>query len=380
MGMNSRRLREFAVVMLLAGLGALPALAAVDARPAAPVAPAAMSLPNRGPAVATTRPAAPSSVEHAVVISVDGLRPDVLLLANTPRIHALARSGCYSFWARTTLIGITLPSHTSMLTGYTPDHHGITWNDDSRDWMIFPRVPTLFEVSKRAGLSTAMATGKTKFAILAKPGTVDWMSIKSSKDADVARQAARILREDRPNLLFVHFPGADVAGHTKGWGTPDQIAAVENIDKQVGIVLDTITRQGLSDSTVVLLSADHGGAGGTHGGDDPRSRSIPWIISGPGIRHNFDLTRDRGLTINTEDTFATISYLLNLPIDGHIDGKPVLDILDDSGDLMHPIAPSKPSLPIVPTLPVLKSPRQHTVQVSATAGTGAAPDSSAARQ
>ena len=84
------------------------------------------------------------------------------------------------------------------------------------------------------------------------------------------------------------------------------------------------------------MTADHGGTGKWHGPDDPRARHIPWIISGPGIRKNVDLTIYRELTINTEDTCATTCWLLSIPVDHPIDGKPVQVIsAAGAGQLMH---------------------------------------------
>jgi hypothetical protein len=80
----------------------------------------------------------------------------------------------------------------------------------------------------------------------------------------------------------------------------------------------------------VLVSADHGGAGKSHGPDDPRSRMIPWILAGPGVKRGFDLTLDRELEINTEDTFATLCWLMNIPVRETIDGHPVTAVLADA--------------------------------------------------
>src|SRR4051812_30147894 len=56
----------------------------------------------------TSRPV--EDVKHVLVVSIDGLRPDLLLLANTPNIHAMMLRGSYCMWARTTPNSITLPS------------------------------------------------------------------------------------------------------------------------------------------------------------------------------------------------------------------------------------------------------------------------------
>lgn len=299
--------------------------------PPATTKPTTAPSPSDWPSWAGGRPV--PAIRHAVIISIDGGRPDVLLRASTPSLRKLMEAGSFSFWAQTVPVSITLPSHTSMLTGVSPERHGVNWNTDLPEGtVIYPNVPTLFEVAKRRGLTTAMVTGKTKFDTIDRPGTVDWVSILGTtkavaKDSEVGDAAVRTLREHHPDLMFVHFPGADSAGHTIGWGSKEQLAAVERIDRQVGRILDALDEEKLRGSTVVLLSADHGGQGRTHGANDPRSRHIPWVVAGPGIRQNYDLNTNPKLYIRTEDTFATISYLLGLPISSEVEGKPVLDIL-----------------------------------------------------
>jgi arylsulfatase A-like enzyme len=269
-----------------------------------------------------------AAVQRAIIISADGMRPDVMLRARTPNIRRLMEAGTFTMWARTVPQAITLPSHTSMLTGVTPARHRVLWNDDIGE-KAYPKVPTVFEVAKQAGLTTAMVTGKSKFAALARPGSLDWAEVKTATDEEVGTRAAQVLREHKPGLLVVHFPGADGAGHSKGWGSPEQVTAIETIDRMIGVLLDALEEQSLAESTVIIFSADHGGAGRSHGPNDPRSRHIPWICVGPGLRKGYDLTRDPNLIVNTEDTFATACWFLGLRPAGPLDGKPVEQVLAD---------------------------------------------------
>jgi hypothetical protein len=320
-----RRKMGVSLVLLLATLAAA---GAEDAKQRTDRADGkAATTPDAG-AAETRRPKPVAAIEHAVIISVDGLRPDVLLRAKTPNMRRLMDSGSFTLWARTVPQSITLPSHTSMLTGVTPERHGVLWNGDLPE-PAFPRVPTIFEVVKRGGYTTALITGKTKFVALERFGSMDWSSVAKATDVEVGTSAAAILREHRPGLTVIHFPGGDAAGHSKGWGSPEQLAAVEGIDRAIGKVVDTLEQTGLRNSTVVILSADHGGAGKSHGPNDPRSRHIPWIASGPGIRRNYDLTLDPTLTVNTEDTFATACFFLGVRPIGKIDGKPVEQVLEE---------------------------------------------------
>ena len=291
---------------------------------------------TRAAAEPTTRPV--PAIERAVVISIDGCRPDVLLRAKTPNVHHLMETGSYSFWARTTALAITLPSHTSMLTGLVPRRHEIEWNIDlPLMHPVYPKGQTLFEVAKRAGYTTAMAAGKSKFSTLAKPGTLDWAYVPestTSEDPEVVDHAVEMIADHKPQVLFVHLPSTDNVGHAVGWGTHAQIAAVEQADAQIGRLVDALREAEVLDHTFILVTADHGGAGRSHGPDDARSRHIPWIANGPGIRKDLDLTTYPKLEINTEDTFATVCYLLAIRRDPTIDGKPIAQIVETS-DLMH---------------------------------------------
>ncbi|MCR6656334.1 MAG: ectonucleotide pyrophosphatase/phosphodiesterase [Opitutus sp.] len=278
------------------------------------------------PVAAPQRPI--PEVKHVMLVSVDGLRPDRLLLADTPVLRSLIRNGAYTFWARTTAVSITLPSHTSMVTGVKPDKHGIVWNWDLKvAEPIYPRVPTVMEMATKAGYSTAMIAGKSKFSFLNKPGTITYASVPEPGKGDgnevVVENARRIVLEHKPDFAFVHFPDVDSKGHALGWGRPEQLAKIEETDAQLGRVLAAYDEAGILSSTVVIISADHGGAGLSHGADDPRSRHIPWIISGPGVRRGADLTQQASLEVNTEDSAATICWLLGLRQQPYFDGKPV---------------------------------------------------------
>lgn len=282
-------------------------------------------------------------IDHVVLISIDGCRPDVLLRVKAPNVRKLMEGGSYTFWARTVPVAITLPSHASMLTGVMPEKHGITWNKQIGDAEIArPKFPTIFEVAMRYGLTTAVVAGKSKFDAFAQVGHVGRGWTKAASDNEVAAKAVQTIKDYHPEVLFVHFPGADKEGHANGWASPQQVAALENIDTQIGKVIAAVDDAKLRERTAILITADHGGAGRGHGTtsagaapDDPRNQHIPWILNGPGIRKGYDLSQDARLRINTVDTFSTLCYLLGLQPNGAIDGKPVTLVVDNPGQLLH---------------------------------------------
>ncbi|HEX2853155.1 MAG TPA: ectonucleotide pyrophosphatase/phosphodiesterase [Opitutaceae bacterium] len=268
-------------------------------------------------------------VEHVVIISIDGLRPDRALLADMPTLRGMLRAGAYTFWARTTAVSVTLPSHTSMVTGVIPGKHGIEWNRDlPLSEPVYPNVPTVMEMATRAGYVTAMVAGKSKFSTLNKPGTITHTYIPTGVKGDndeVVVEVTKIIEAHKPQLLFLHFPDVDTVGHKYGWGSAEQLAQIEKTDTQLAKFFAALDRAGIRQSTVVILSADHGGAGLTHGAEDFRSRHIPWIATGPATRKFFDLTQIRPLEVRTEDTCATACWLLGLPLPAYFDGKPVYE-------------------------------------------------------
>lgn len=276
------------------------------------------------------KPARPiPAIERVLIISIDGLRPDRLLLADTPVMHGLIKQGAYTMWAQTTAVSVTLPSHVSMLTGVAPGKHGIVWNTNLQlQTTIYPNRPTVFEMAKQAGYSTALVSGKAKFRFLAKPGTLDHVFLPKDQDYEadeaVTDEAVRTIATLKPEMLFVHLLANDKSGHKYGWGSPEQLATIARADICVGRILVALEQAGLKASTLVIVTSDHGGAGLTHGPEDPRSRNIPWIVTGPGIKAGFDLTQIADLTVRTEDTCVTACWVLGLPLPEYFDGKPVL--------------------------------------------------------
>jgi predicted AlkP superfamily pyrophosphatase or phosphodiesterase len=274
-----------------------------------------------------------------LIISIDGLRPDVMLLADAPNIRAMMKAGAYSMYAHTVAEGYTLPAHVSMLTGVLPERHGVTWNDYVEQ--AYSNVPTIFELAKRKQLSTAMAVAKMKFIVLARPGTIDVSFVADEdkmNDADVAREAIKIIRGHKPHVMFVHFGDVDVVGHASGWGSVKQREMIERDDKHVGELLGCLRDEKLDVVTLVILTSDHGGHARSHGEGDLPTSLIPWIATGPGVRKDFDLTLLHSRQVQIEDTFATAAAALGIDVPYAVEGKPVESIYQPD-DLLHDVVP-----------------------------------------
>jgi hypothetical protein len=181
-----------------------------------------------------------------------------------------------------------------------------------------------------------MVVGKSKFSFLDRPGTIDYKSIKGSTSVEVTSEAIAVLRQHRPEVMVIHLPTVDTVGHAKGWGSSDQLSAVAEADQCLGAILATLDELDVRGETFLLISSDHGGAGRGHGPEDVRSRTIPWIVAGPGIRKGYDLTRlGSDTNIETYDTFTTTCTMLGIPLRRRVTGKFVAGILEER-ELMAP--------------------------------------------
>jgi hypothetical protein len=267
----------------------------------------------------------PCKIEHVVIISIDGLRPDALEQADTPTLDELRAQGAYSPAAQTVLPSVTLVSHASMLGGMSPEKHGIYWNSNDPD-LGKVKGPTVFSVAHEAGLSTAMVVGKPKLEHLVLPDSVDNYVDAGYTDRQVVAETVTIIQTRMPELLFIHLPDVDTAGHALGWMSPGQLLAVNLTDGLVGEIVAALDVQEYLSQTFLVITSDHGGIGFKHGGDSPEDITIPWLVVGPGVPAGITLQSE----IITYDTAATVLYALGLPIPASWDGQPVMEIFEQS--------------------------------------------------
>ena len=314
----------------------------------------------------------PALVEHVVLISIDGLRPDAIEAAGASNLAELGKRGASCPAAETIRPSVTLPSHTSMLTGLDFGRHGVVWNNYRPGHL---RHPSVFSRARRAGLSTAMYFSKDKFHFIADPKWVDriygppvpktvpplqdytdpaYLAREEEKErraaqapprppsrapskprpeelATRAEALARIFAEEWPRrryaLAFVHLREPDEAGHRHGWMGPEYLDAVRAADRAVGEIVRTVEQAGLQDRTAILVTADHGGLGKKHflRAEPDRSENvrIPWICLAPGVEPGLRIDRP----VRTYDTAATVLAFLGVPAPEGIDGRPVREVL-----------------------------------------------------
>lgn len=271
-----------------------------------PLLGACSGAPRERPRATETAQAAQAAAitdTRVVAISLDGLNPRAITqLGRTrlPNIHRMLAEGAFTLNARAQVeMTVTLPNHTSMVTGRRIDAarggHGVTWNTDRAGTTVHKAaghdVSSVFRVVHAAGGRTSLFSTKTKFSLFARswPAGVDRTVIREQDDATLTTLFRQDLLATRRAFAFLHLGLADQVGHASGWMSAAYLDAVIRLDRLVGQVLATIRGNAtLRRTTFVILTADHGGTPGTKGHDVAtryENYRIPFVVWGRGVDH-----------------------------------------------------------------------------------------------
>lgn len=120
-------------------------------------------------------------------------------------------------------------------------------------------------------------------------------------------------------------------------------ASISFADAQAGLILDALEKNGLTDSTIVLFTSDHGYHMGEHGHWQKttlfeNATRVPLIIAGPGVE-----ARGQAATTPVEmvDFYPTLTELAGLPAPKFLSGVSLVPALKDNSALPRETALSQ---------------------------------------
>ena len=279
---------------------------------------AALASANQAPQPSPGEPAA----RHVILLSLDGARADAIRAALPA---ALAARGAVSWTAQTVTPSLTLPAHASMLSGVLPTIHGVTFNDWREGQPYFRRATVFTEVTRAGGRAVAVVH-KSKLLMFAPEGSVAtarYLIYPRFRQADVVETAARLFAEQRPAFLLVHVADPDAVGHWRGWMSEEYLRIIAGVPGLIERLLRVFDEAGVAGRALLIVTADHGGHGITHGTTRPEDMTIPWLVFGGAARPG--MTLDRRIVV--QDTASTSLAALGIAIPGDWQGQTIREAL-----------------------------------------------------
>jgi len=257
------------------------------------------------------RPGAPPRVERVVLVTIDTLRADHVGsygadAGRTPSLDALAARGV-RFARAGSPAPLTLPSHTTLMTGLDPFEHGVRHNSIFR---LAADVPVLAERMREAGFATAAFIGAfvldQRFGLARGFDVYDdemgYRRASASEFAFAERRgdevvdAALAWLESAPERFFLwahlydpHMDYRAPPGFSLSVTGGPYAAEVAFADAQVGRLLAAIDARWPAGTTLIAVTSDHGEGLGEHGEHShsyfvyEQTQHIPLLIAGPGF-------------------------------------------------------------------------------------------------
>jgi arylsulfatase A-like enzyme/Flp pilus assembly protein TadD len=288
---------------------------------------------------------AQAAAQNVVLVTLDTVRADHLgsygyAAAETPALDRLAQEGI-RFTRASSPVPLTLPSHSSLLSGLLPPHHGLRNNGagsfpDGKDTLATVLAGQgyrtgafvgAFVLDRRFGLSRGFQTYDDE--IERAPGDTVVLEAERPGREVMDRALAWLGQDDRrPFFLWVHLydahapymPPSPQRERHPGRPYDGEIAAV---DEQVGRLLQTLESRGLAGSTVVAVAADHGEALGEHGElthglllYEP-TLHVPLLVRAPGLPAGQVISTPVSLV----DLGPTLAGLVGKRFPGGLDGR-----------------------------------------------------------
>ena len=173
-----------------------------------------------------------------------------------------------------------------MLLGVTPEFHGLTNSVvSSRPYPIDSEFPSVFRVIREnmpdAKLASFCNWNPINFGII--EDNLGVVKGTAGSDDAVTDLVCDYLAKNVPTFLFVQFDNVDGAGHGNGYGTPKHLEQIEKTDGYIQRIYDACAQNGMLDSTLFIVDADHGGKGTSHGGWSDGEKYIMYAAAGPGV-------------------------------------------------------------------------------------------------
>ncbi len=224
-------------------------------------------------APATAETARETREPVTILISIDGFSPDYLERGITPNLSALAASGILADM-RPSFPTKTFPNHWTLVTGKTPDNHGIVGNSmediarpgekfsmANKDPFWWNTAEPIWTTAEKQGIRSATMFWPGSEVELDGTRPSDWWPFSQALSNDRRVNAVidwmRRPAAMRPKLVTLYFDTVDTAGHFYGPAPSEKLhAAIRAIDQNIGSLTDQLNT--LGQPVNLVITSDHG--------------------------------------------------------------------------------------------------------------------------
>ncbi len=208
-----------------------------------------------------------------ILISIDGFRPDYLDRGITPNLNALAKAGIEGPM-RPSFPTKTFPNHYTLVTGKTPDGHGVVGNrmEDkarpgerftmaSKDPFWWDQAEPIWITAEKQGVRSATMFWPGSEISFGGVRPSDWWPFSEALSNDRRIRAVvdwmRRPAESRPKLVTLYFDTVDTAGHFYGPAPSDKLHdVIQAMDTGIGFLRSELDALGQPVNLVIV--SDHG--------------------------------------------------------------------------------------------------------------------------
>jgi choline-sulfatase len=299
-------------------------------------------------------PEPPQRPSAVLIVTIDTLRADRIGIyaprladarsgqgaaVETPNIDRLAKEGAWAPQADVH-VPMTRPSHASLFTGLYPAEHGIR---DNISQPLAADVPVLADAFHAAGYATAAFVSSS--VLDRQSGLARGFDVYSDRfengadhrtgDRTVAEAIAWLKTHPKyfawVHLFDVHAPYQPPEPYASRYAGRPYDGTVAWSDELVGRLIGALREGGTLDSTLVIVTSDHGEALGDHGEDThgyfvyESTLRVPLVIRGPRIGPGTTVD----VLVRTVDLYPTILELTALGPPRRTSGRSIVSALRD---------------------------------------------------
>jgi hypothetical protein len=246
--------------------------------------------------------------KRVIVVVIDGCQLDRFREAEKPYLERMMTGGTVFENVETVYPARTVVCFSSMLTGATPEDHGISSNLVIKLGLT---VESVFDTLRRAdkkGRLVGIAHLIDAFGD--DVASVTSVAHNDKIDQNLIAAAKRELTQHDPDLLVLQLLAVDQNGHTRGTYYPEYVERIEITDRLIEEFMRWCEEHGYLDAAAIILLADHGqGRGiGAHGHLSEGERFVPFAMWGSGVAEGKTVKEPHSIL----DLAPTICYLLGV--------------------------------------------------------------------